>query len=155
MTEKLKKIFDTAVNAVFALILAFLVLGMALGAVQLTFNLWDLLQFKGVTGQYINIVSDVLTLFILVELSRSLIDYFSTHRLRLTFIVDAAIVFVIREILILLFKQEFTPDYFYGFSLLLFVLGALRTSSVLLFHREQLILNTIDGPRNPQSPKRN
>ena len=136
MIYQAKKVFDAAIKIVFAIILAFLVLGLALGAIQLAFSIWELLPFQGITGHYFKIISDVLTLFILIELSRSLIDYFESNRLRLTFIVDAAIVFIIREILILTFKQEASVEYLYGISVLLFVLGALRTASVILFHRE-------------------
>ena len=93
--------------------------------------------FEGVTGQYINIITDVLTLFVLIELSRSLVEYFNTHRLRLTFIVDASIVFVLREILIELFKHELKPEMLYAYSLFLFVLGALRIGSVLVYQREK------------------
>ncbi len=63
-------------------------------------SVWTLFKMEGITGQYIGLIADVLTLYVLVELSRSIVDYFSSHKLRLTFIVDAAIIFVIRELLI-------------------------------------------------------
>lgn len=137
--EQLNKIFNRAVNIVFAIILVFITLGIAIGAVQLFFSTWELLKFEGVTGQYIDLISDVLTLYVLVELSRSLVEYFNTNRLRLTFIVDAAIVFTIREILIGLFKHELHSDMIYSLSVFLLVLGILRTSAVIVYQRERLI----------------
>ena len=86
------------------------------------------------------IVSEVLTLFILVELSRSLADYFREQRLRLTFIVDAGIVFVLREIMIKLFENKIEPGEIYALSVLVFVLGCLRIGSVLVFQREKRML---------------
>lgn len=138
-SEKLNRIFNRAVDAVFAVILAFITLGIAIGAVQLFFTTWELLQLKGITGHYIDIISDVLTLYVLVELSRSLVEYFRTHRLRLTFIIDAAIVFTIREVLIVLFKHEIKPEMIYALSVFLLVLGILRTSAVIVYQREKVI----------------
>ena len=138
-SDQLNKVFNRAVDIVFAVILAFITLGIAIGAIQLFFSTWELMKFEGVTGHYIDIISDVLTLYVLVELSRSLVEYFKTHRLRLTFIIDAAIVFIIREMLIGLFKHELQSDMVYALSVFLLVLGILRTSAVIVYQREKLI----------------
>ena len=57
---------------------------------------------------------------------------------------DAAIVFVLREILIALFKHELKPEMLYAFSAFLFVLGALRIGSVLVYQREKSISQDIE-----------
>jgi uncharacterized membrane protein (DUF373 family) len=137
ISKKVKEFFNIAVDAVFAIILIFIILGIGIGTVQLCITTWELLAFKGITGHYIKLISDVLTLYVLIELSRSLVDYFYTHRLKLTFIVDAAIVFVLREILISLFKHDLKPDMLYGFSCFLLVLGAIRVSSILVYNKEK------------------
>ena len=141
LREKLNYIFNKAVDVVFAVILGFVTLGIAIGAIQLFFSTWELLKFEGVTGHYIDLISDVLTLYVLVELSRSLVEYFQTNRLRLTFIIDAAIVFTVREVLIALFKHQLQSDMIYALSVFLLVLGILRTSAVLMYQREKLISN--------------
>ena len=76
-----KVIFDKALTFIFGTILLFLVLGIAIGVIQLFANLWQLLRFEGITGHYLGVITDVVTLFVFIELSRSLVDYFSTHRL--------------------------------------------------------------------------
>ena len=141
LSDKLNVIFNRAVDIVFAIILAFITLGIAIGAIQLFFSTWELMKFEGVTGHYIDLISDVLTLYVLVELSRSLVEYFNTHRLRLTFIIDAAIVFVIREMLIGLFKHELPSNMIYSLSVFLLVLGIIRTSAVIVYQREKIISN--------------
>lgn len=143
ISTKIRKVFDASVDIVFSVILVFIIIGIAIGAIQLFGSVWKLLQFQGITGHYINLIADVLTLYVLVELSRSLIEYFSTNKLRLTFIVDAAIVFVIREIMITLFKHELDPSMLYAFSAFLVVLGALRTGAVLMYQRERKISSDI------------
>ena len=126
-----------SVNIVFGIILVVIVLGIGIGAVQLIESIWVLFRFEGITGQYIDIIADVLTLYVLVELSRSLVEYFSSSRLRLTYIADAAIIFVIREVLIGLFKHEIKPELLYAVSVFLLVLGALRIASIVVYQREK------------------
>jgi uncharacterized membrane protein (DUF373 family) len=134
--QHVKFLFDKIIAYIFIVILLFIMVGIAIGVFQLFGTLWLLFQSDGITGKYIDIISDVLTLYVLVELSRSLVEYFDTKRIRLTFIIDAAIVFVIREVLIGLFKHAITPDMLYALSALIFVLGVLRVASILLFQRE-------------------
>jgi len=145
VSNRIKQYFERVVDTVFGLILAFIILGIVIGAAQLFITTWQLLRFEGITGHYIDLIVDVLTLYVLIELSRSLVEYFSTRKLRLTFVVDAAIVFVIREVLIGLFKHEIEPQMLYAFSAFLLVLAALRISSVLVYQREKRIFNEIGG----------
>ncbi len=140
MKERLLLVLDKTIAAVFAAIIVVLTLGVVIGTVRLFINLGNLATSGGITGQYLHTISDVLTLFILVELTRSLVDYFSENRLRLTFIVDAAIVFVLREIMIKLFEHKISTGELYALSALLFVMGALRIASVLVFQREKQMM---------------
>lgn len=138
-SRKIKPLFNKTVDAVFGIILVFIMLGIAIGTLQLFVTTWKLLAFEGITGHYIDIIADVLTLYVLIELSRSLVEYFETHKLRLTFIADAAIVFVLREILISLFKHELNVEMIYALSFFILVLGAVRISSILVYQREKRI----------------
>lgn len=107
-------------------------IGIMIGTGKLFLQLGGLLNDGKITGSYLNIIADVLSLFILIELSRSLVDYFEVNRLRLTFIVDAGIVFVLREIMIQLFQDKLEPQEIYALSALLLVLGMLRIVSTLV-----------------------
>lgn len=148
MKVRFLQIFQHIIDIVFATMLIFITLGIVVGVLRLFLGLGAILTLKGVTGSYLPIISDVLTLFILVELSRSLVDYFDVNRLRLTFIVDAGIVFVLREIMIKLFEHKISVEEILALSVLLFVLGALRVGSVLLFQREKRILDTLRDVRH-------
>ena len=134
------KTFDRAVNLIFGVLLLFITIGLVIGVVHLFLQFGNLVMGSDITRHYVRIVSDVLTLFVLIELSRSLVSHFSEHRLRLTFIVDAGIVFVLREIMLKLFEQKILADEIYALSVLLFVLGGLRTASVLVYQREKWLL---------------
>ena len=136
LIDRFKSLFNYVVEWVFGLMLLFLMLGIAIGAAKLFLNLKDMVTVGQVTCTYLKTISDVLSLFILIELSRSLVDYFDNNRLRMTYIVDAGIVFILREIMIKLFDNKLPVDQIYALSVLLFALTVLRIGSVLLYQRE-------------------
>ncbi len=137
------KAFNVITGLVLSVMLAFITLGIIIGVGMLFLNLGNLIGSNNLAREYQRIISDVLTLFILIELSRSLVDYFTTHRLRMTFIVDAGIVFVLREIMIKIFEHKITTDEIYALSALLFVLGALRIGSVMVYQREKTMMEPV------------
>jgi uncharacterized membrane protein (DUF373 family) len=144
MKYDINQIFNKVINIVFGAILIVLILAMAIGAAKMFLNVRNILLVPGVTGKYLELITDVLTLFVLVEMSKSLVDYFHTHQLRMTFIVDAAIVFFIREIMIMVFQHKTSPAEIYAFSALLMTLTVLRIGSIFMFQRE---LQIIDATR--------
>ncbi|MGV6806567.1 MAG: phosphate-starvation-inducible PsiE family protein, partial [bacterium] len=96
-----------------------------------------------ITGRHHTLITDVLTLFVLIELSRSLVDYFKVQRLRMTFIVDAAIVFVIREVMIGLFQEDASTAKLYAMCALLAVFTVLRIGSILVYQRELQMVDSV------------
>jgi uncharacterized membrane protein (DUF373 family) len=129
----IKKIYSRTIDVVFAVILLFITLTMIIGVVRLFYRLGELFQEGGITGNYLYIFTDVLTLFILIELSRSLFEYFKSHRIRLSTIIDAGIVFVLRHIMIDLFNHKLDTDSIYALSVLLLALGAIRVGTSINF----------------------
>jgi len=136
-SDNIKKVYDNTTNVVFAIILLFITLTMAIGVVRLFYRVGELFQETGITGSYLHIFTDVLTLFILIELSRSLFEYFTTHRLLLTPIIDAGIVFVLRHIMIDLFNHKLDTDSIYALSVLLIALGIIRFSTSTYFQHNE------------------
>ena len=58
-------------------------------------------------------------------------EYFSVHRLKITFIIDAALVFVLREIMIGLYEHSFESGMVMALAVLILVIGGLRTLAVI------------------------
>ena len=113
-TTRIKKLYNKTIDLVFAIILIFITLTMIIGVVRLFYRVGDLIHQGGITGSYLYIFTDVLTLFILIELSRSLFEYFTSHWVRLTTIIDAGIVFVLRHIMIELFNHKLDTESAYA-----------------------------------------
>ena len=137
------KLFELVTRWVFGVMLLFLTLGIVIGTLRLFLTLGNLFIFGDITGNYVSIVSDVLTLFILIELSRSLADYFTAHRLRLTFIVDATLVFLMRDIMIGLFENKLENQDLYALAAMLLALTVLRIGSVVVFQRERHMIEPL------------
>ncbi|HHH36299.1 MAG TPA: hypothetical protein ENK48_05655 [Gammaproteobacteria bacterium] len=129
-------LFERVVGVVFAVILVIIILGIIIGVSQLLHTLGGMVMHKVLGRDYLELISEVLTLFILIELSRSLVDYFDNRRLRMTFIVDAAIVFVLREIMIKLFEHKITVEEIYALSALLLVMSLLRIGSYWMYQKD-------------------
>ena len=134
MHNKSRSLYENIITAVFSIILIFTTLSIIAGTARLFYRLGDVFNTGGITGNYIYIFTDVLTLFILVELSRSIYEYITIRKLRLTLILDAAIVFILRDIMIALFKHEIENETIYALSALLLVLGILRIGASYTTH---------------------
>ena len=126
-------VFNRFVDAIFAVILLMITFGIVVGVVHLFKTVGFLMVHEELTQDYQRIISELLTLFILVELIRSIVDYFTSRQLRITFIVDATLVFILREIMIDLFEAKLNPDEIYAMSTLLLALSILRFGSILLY----------------------
>ena len=143
-------LFERVVAVVFAVILVIITLGIIIGVFQLLFTLGGMVVHKALGRDYLELISEVLTLFILIELSRSLVDYFDSQQLRMTFIVDAAIVFVLREIMIKLFEHKITIDEIYALSALLLVMSLLRIGSYWVYQKDCLLRRRGRPGRDPE-----
>lgn len=139
LSQRIRIVFDRTVDTVLGFIFVLIILGIVIGTFHLLISVGKLIVTQKIAGHYIDMITDVLTLYVLIELSRSLSEYFHSQKLRLTFISDAAIVFIIRELLIAMYKHEATPDLLYSYSAVLFVLGLIRIGSVLVYQREKRI----------------
>ena len=142
MKIDIKDIFNKVVSVVFVVILLAIILALFIGVGKLSVSIWQTFTTTGITGKYLNLITDILTLFVLVELSKSLVEYFNENRLRMIFIVDAGIVFLIREIMIMVFQHNADPSDIYAISALLLVLTILRIGSIMMFHHELRIVRS-------------
>ncbi len=78
------------------------------------------------------LVIDVLSVFVLIELFRTFTDYLQFRRVRLRVLAEVGIAFVLREIFIGLYDHSMNWTEILAFSVLLAVLVAARIASVQL-----------------------
>ncbi|PLX47367.1 MAG: hypothetical protein C0613_14350 [Desulfobulbaceae bacterium] len=137
-------LFDAVVGVVFRIILIFFIIVLITATLKLFWGLGALFQSKAVTGSYKTVILDIFTLYILVEIARTLVEFFHTHRLKISYVVDAVIVFVLRDIMMFLYMKEGDIKLLYAKAVLLVVLAGLRTAAIFSFKQEILMCEKVD-----------
>ena len=144
-------LYNKVIDLLFKLLIFFVVLVLAMGLVKMFLEVWSIMAASELKEAFGSIVTHLLTFFIILELFKSLVEYFREHRLKLTFIVDATLVFVLREVMIGLYQHQSSPLQICAFALLAFVLGGLRTLAIVYSPMERRMVESLGGGEKPNS----
>ncbi|MBW1784614.1 MAG: phosphate-starvation-inducible PsiE family protein [Deltaproteobacteria bacterium] len=96
-------IFRKSMQCIVKILIVFIILVLAIGLVRTLIGMRTILLDQPLGQAFDSIVTDILTFLVIIELFRSFIEYFEVHRLRLNTMIDPAIVFVIRELIVKLY----------------------------------------------------
>jgi uncharacterized membrane protein (DUF373 family) len=122
-----KKFIDLLIKCMIPLVIVALLLGIA----RVILDLRVVYSSPTVAAGFDLLITNILSLFVVIELLKSVLEYFEHHRIKLTFITDAALVFVLREIMIGLFQHAMAAREVLALSVLILVIGGVRTLAVL------------------------
>jgi len=122
-----KKFIDLLLKFMVPLVILALVLGIA----RVLVDLRMVFGSPTIAQAFDRMITNILSLFVVIELLKSLLEYFDHHRIKLTFITDAALVFVLREIMIGLYQHAMATRELLALSALILVIGAVRTLAVV------------------------
>lgn len=125
------------INLLVMLMIPLVIAALILGIARTFLDLRAVVGSPGIGKAFDLMVSNILAAFIVVELLRTVLDYFSVHRLKITYIIDAAIVFVLREVMIGLYGHAIAWQEITALALLLLVLGGVRTLAVLYSPKQE------------------
>ncbi len=134
--------FNQVMDGFFKLLIFFVVLVLGVGLVRLFWEVWHIMATSELKEAFAFTVTNLLTFFIILELFKSLVEYFREHRLKLTFIVDATLVFILREVMVGLYQHQAAPRQIASLALLALVLGAVRTLAIIYSPMEK---NMVEG----------
>ncbi|MDW7731235.1 MAG: phosphate-starvation-inducible PsiE family protein [Methanolobus sp.] len=124
------RLFDTVILAVTFSILYILLIAIIVGLLNIVYNVG--LIIREVIGgnfihiNFVDIVVSVLTIFILIDLFKTFVDYREHKQIRLLYIIDATILIVMREIAAGVYTHHIQYEFAVSVSILLLVLGAIR-----------------------------
>ncbi|HUI45160.1 MAG TPA: phosphate-starvation-inducible PsiE family protein [Nitrospirota bacterium] len=121
------KIVDTMIKFMIPLVIIALLMGIA----RVILDLRAVFGSRTIAAAFDMMVTNILSLFVVIELLRSIIEYFTVHRLKITFITDAALVFVLREIMIGLYEHTLQQGMILALAILILVIGCIRTLAVV------------------------
>ena len=123
--------FRWSADAIMKLLVPLAILALVMGFARIVLDLGKVYRTPSITAGFEILVTDILSMFVVIELLKSIVEYFEAHRLKLTFIVDGALVFVLREVMIALYQHAASPGQLGALAAILLVLGLLRAGAVL------------------------
>jgi uncharacterized membrane protein (DUF373 family) len=125
------KYFTRIVDSMIKLMIPLVIIALMMGIARVILDLRAVFGNRTIAAAFDMMVTNILSMFIVIELLRSIIEYFTVHRLKITFITDAALVFVLREIMIGLYQHSLAPGMIIALAVLILVIGGLRTLAVV------------------------
>lgn len=137
------KFFNAAAGYIINVLIVYIIFILALGLLKVLYPLNLLFDLHFIDLDLSRTVTDILTFLVMIELFRSFIEYLKVRRIRLHSMIDPAIIFIIRELIVMLYSHtSLTGSTLLGFAALLFSLGGIRTLAVLFSPEEDR------GPRS-------
>jgi uncharacterized membrane protein (DUF373 family) len=125
------KYFKKIVESMIKLMIPLVILALLMGIARLVLDLRAVFGSRTIAAAFDMMLTNILSMFIVIELLRSIIEYFSVHRLKITFITDAALVFVLREVMAGMYDHTLQATMILALSALILVIGCLRTLAVV------------------------
>ena len=127
----MNNIFNLAIKVIIIILTMFIIAVLVVG---LFHTIWGIKEFfftKSIGQSFNVIVVNILTYLVIIELFRSFVVYFEAHRFRLSTMIDPAIVFVIRELIVKLYgEQNMFWETIAAFGFLLLCLGIIRSLAI-------------------------
>ena len=124
------RLFNRIVDLIVKLLMPLAIIALMMGIARVFLDLWAVYRSPSIAAGFDLLVTDILSMFVVIELLKSIVEYFEVHRLKITFILDAAVVFMLREVMIGLYRHSMSAAEIAALAALLFVLGAFRIAAV-------------------------
>ncbi len=106
MQEAVTRFYRLSIQLAFNIVVVVLVLGLFVGVARILLGLGQTLGGHNLAEAFHLLISDALTLVVVIELVRTFVDYFEWQRVRIHVLLDAGAVFVLRELFIGLHNQK-------------------------------------------------
>jgi len=125
------RLFKKVADIIIKLMIPLVILALMMGIARIFLDLKAVFKSPTIAAGFDIMVTNILSMFIVIELLRSIIEYFEIHRLRITFIIDAALVFILREIMIGVYQHKMGAIEIGSLAVLLLVIGGIRTLAII------------------------
>ena len=125
------RLFKKVVDIIIKLMIPLVILALMIGIARIFLDLRVVFKTPTIAAGLDMMVTNILSVFIVIELLRSIIEYFEIHRLRITFITDAALVFILREVMVGIYQHKINAVEIGSLAILLLVIGVVRTLAIV------------------------
>lgn len=123
--------FRKVIEILIKLMIPLVIIALMMGIARIILDLRVVFGSPTIAAGFDLMVTNILSMFVVIELLRSIIEYFEVHRLKITFIIDAAIVFVLREIMIGLYGHTLAYMDIIALAVLILIIGCMRTLAII------------------------
>jgi len=128
----IEDLFKIALKIIINTLVIFIILMLVLGLAKTVYSIKELLPIEHFADGFNHIITDILSFSVILELFRSFIEYFKAERFRLHSMMDPFIIFVVREVIIILYTHEGIKwQNIIGFAILVLSLGIVRTLAII------------------------
>jgi len=131
-TRLFRRTADWTVKALVPVAIVALMMSVA----RVFIDLWHAWQSPSIAQGFDLLVTDILSAFVVIELLKSIVEYFDAHRLKIVLILDAAVVFLLREAMIGIYQHKLAGGEVAALAALLAVVGAFRVAASRLLPEE-------------------
>lgn len=125
------RLFKKVVDIIIKLMIPLVIFTLMIGIARIFLDLKAVFKSTTISAGFDIMVTNILSMFIVIELLRSIIEYFEIHRLRITFIIDAALVFILREVMIGVYQHKIGAALIASLAALLLVIGGIRALAIV------------------------
>ncbi len=124
-----QKFFKKVIDSIVTIILYVLLLTRIAGLLRTLLDI-RFVAINSLDGGFNRTVTNVLTLFIVIEFFKTFADYSRLERIKLTDITDVTILIAMREVTVGLYSKSFGYETIFSLSALLLVLGIIRVMAI-------------------------
>jgi uncharacterized membrane protein (DUF373 family) len=131
-TVSTEELFKISLKFIINTLIVFIIIVLILGLAKTVYSIKGLLPIKHFADGFSHIITDILSFLVILELFRSFIEYFKSKRFRLHSMMDPFIIFVVRELIVILYTHDKVEwQNIIGFAILVLSLGIVRTLAVI------------------------
>lgn len=134
----ISKIFDHALKYIINILILYVIVILVVSLGKTLYTMKMLFDGDKIGINLSIVITDILSFLVMIELFRSFIEYFKAKRIRLHSMIDPAIIFIVRELIVQLYAHEkLLNNTLIGFGILLLCLGIVRTMALVFSPERQ------------------
>jgi uncharacterized membrane protein (DUF373 family) len=125
------RLFKKVIDIIVKMMIPLVILALMIGIARIFLDLREVFKSSTIAAGFDIMVTNILSMFVIVELLKGIIEYFEIHRVKITFITDATLVFILREVMIGIYQHKMDWTEILSISALLIVIGGIRTMAIV------------------------
>lgn len=117
-------ILDNAVNLVLLVLEIIISLGLVLGVYNLIFSIYS--SYPDTKEMFKHFLHHTLSLFVAIEIIKSINDYFKYKRIRVYLMIDMSIIIILRELVLGIYQHTLSEIFALTLTFIIFLLILIR-----------------------------